>query len=158
MVATASGSGAFFRPLDSTSLPAISYSANIPMSHSTPRPVRPLYWVGGSKKSLDAIPEEVKDVLGSALLDVQYGDRPDDAKPFGEGLPREIWKIVEDFGGNTYRAVYTAVFKEAVYVLDVFVKKSKSGVATPRPDKERVRRRFAAAKAHYREHYERGDS
>jgi hypothetical protein len=64
------------------------------------------------------MPEDVKDVFGAARLDVQYGDTPDGAKPFGEGLPREIWKIVEDFDGRTYRAVYTASFAEVVYVLD----------------------------------------
>ena len=54
------------------------------------------------------MPEDVKDVFGAALLDVQYGDVPSGAKPFGEGLPHQIWKIVEDHEGNTYRAVYTA--------------------------------------------------
>jgi phage-related protein len=99
------------------------------------------------------MPEDVKDVFGSALLDVQYGDRPSGAKPFGEGLPREIWKIAEDFDGNTYRAVYTAAFPEVVYVLDVFVKKSKSGIATPNADKMRVHPRFSAAKRHYDDTY-----
>jgi phage-related protein len=54
--------------------------------------LRPLKWVGGGKKSLDGLPEDVKDVFGSALLDVQYGGTPDGVKPFGEGLPHEIWK------------------------------------------------------------------
>src|SRR5678810_138081 len=85
-----------------------------------------------SRRDLAALPEDVQDVFGSALLDVQYGDAPDGARPFGEGLPREIWKIVEDDDGNTYRAIYTAAFSEAVYVLDAFVKKSKSGIGTPR--------------------------
>ncbi len=116
-------------------------------------PLRPLKWVGGSKKSLDAVPDDVKDTFGSALLDVQYGDTPDGAKPFGEGLPREIWKIIEDFESNTFRLVYTATFPEVVYVLDVFMKKSKSGIATPKEDKERVRERFNAAKRHYDENY-----
>lgn len=116
-------------------------------------PLKPLLWVGGSKKSLDRVPEDVKDVFGSALLDVQYGDTPDGAKPFGEGLPREIWKIVEDCDGNTYRAVYTVALPEVVYVLDVFMKKSKSGIGTPRGDKERIRRRFTAAKQHYEDSY-----
>jgi phage-related protein len=116
-------------------------------------PLRPLKWVGGSKRSLDDVPEDVKDVFGAALLDVQYGDTPDGAKPFGEGLPREIWKIVENSDGNTYRAVYTAAFPEVVYVLDVFMKKSKSGIATPKMDKDRVRERFNAAKRDYVEHY-----
>ena len=60
--------------------------------------------MGGSKKSLDGLPEDVKDVFGSALLEVQYGGTPDGAKPFGEGLPHEIWKIVEDYDGDTYTA------------------------------------------------------
>jgi phage-related protein len=115
---------------------------------SRPRP-KPLKWVSGSKKSLDRVPEDVKDVFGSALLDVQYGEAPHGAKPFGEGLPPEIWKIVEDHEGNTYRAVYTAAFPEVVYVLDVFMKKSKSGIKTPQADKDRVRERFKAAQRDY---------
>jgi phage-related protein len=123
------------------------------MSQLPTRSCKPLKWVGGSKRDLDDVPEDVKDVFGAALLDVQYGDIPFGAKPFGEGLPREIWKVVEDFDGNTYRAVYTAAFPEVVYVLDVFVKKSKTGVATPKMDKNRVRDRFKAAKRHYDEHF-----
>ena len=114
---------------------------------------KPLKWVGGSKKGLDGVPDDVKDVFGSALLDVQYGDTPTGAKPFGEGLPHEIWKIVDDFDGNTYRAVYTAAFPEVVYVLDVFLKKSKSGIGTPQADKNRVLQRFKAAKQDYDDHY-----
>ena len=75
------------------------------------------------------------------------------AKPFGEGLPHEIWKIVEDYDSDTYRAVYTATFPEVVYVLDAFVKKSKSGSKTPQADKDRVRDRFKAAKRDYDEHH-----
>jgi phage-related protein len=115
--------------------------------------LKPLKWVGGSKKSLDGVPEDVKDVFGAALLDVQYGETPDGAKPFGEGLPHEIWKIVEGYEADTYRAVYTAVFREVVYVLDVFVKKSKSGIKTPHTDKNRVRERFKAAKRDYQDNY-----
>jgi len=48
--------------------------------------LRPLLWLGGSKNALDGVPEAVKDVFGSSLLDVQYGDTPLGAKPFGEGL------------------------------------------------------------------------
>ena len=95
------------------------------------------------------MPDDVKDVFGSALLDVQYGDVPHGAKPFGEGLPREIWKIVEDFDGRTYRLACTTALARAVYVLDVFMKKSHSGIATPKLDKERVRVRFGMAKRNH---------
>ena len=124
---------------------------------SPARPRRPLNWVGGSKKSLDDVPEDVKDVFGASLLDVQYGDVPAGAKPFGEGLPREIWKIVEDHDGNTYRGVYTAAFPEVVYVLDVFMKKSTSGAKTPQVDKDRVHKRFKAARRHYDANYKKAE-
>jgi phage-related protein len=118
-------------------------------------PLKPLLWVGGSRKAMSGMPEDVKDVFGSALLDLQYGDTPFGAKPFGEGLPSRIWKVVEDHEGDTYRAVYTAAFPEVVYVLDIFMKKSKSGSATPRAVIERVRQRFKAANQHHDEHYPR---
>jgi phage-related protein len=61
----------------------------------------------------------------AALLDAQYGDTPYGARPFGEGLPHEIWKTVEDHDGDTCRAVYTATCPDVVYVLDVFMKKPR---------------------------------
>jgi phage-related protein len=114
---------------------------------------RPLHFVASSLKDLRGVPEPVQDVFGSALLDAQYGDRPEGARPFGEGLPRNIWKLVEDFDGDTFRAAYTAVFPRAVYVLHVFKKKARSGIATPRPDVDRIRHRFTIAQAHYRRTY-----
>ena len=54
-----------------------------------------------------AMPEDVQDVFGRLLLDVQYGERPPGARPFGEGLPSDIMKLVEDSDGDTYRVVKT---------------------------------------------------
>ncbi len=58
---------------------------------------------------------------------------------------------MDDFDGDTFRAVYTVHFDNAVYVLHVFQKKSKSGIATPKQKIELIRRRFAEAERHYRE-------
>ena len=123
----------------------------------TPR-LKPLKWVGSSRRSLATMPEDVQDVFGSALLDVQYGDTYDGARPFGEGPPHEIWKIVDDYDGDTYRAIYTAAFPEVVYVLDAFMKKSKAGIKTPQADRDRVYARFKAAQRDYlaRDRRERG--
>ena len=57
-----------------------------------------------------------------------------------------VIEIVEDFDGNTYRAVYTVKFAEAIYVLHAFQKKSKSGIATPKHDLDLMKRRFKRAK------------
>jgi phage-related protein len=114
---------------------------------------KPLHFVGSSKKDLRDMPVDVQDVFGSALLDAQYGDHPEGARPFGEGVPREVLKLVEDFDGDTFRAAFTVACSQAVYVLHVFKKKSSSGIGTPKPDKELIRARLAAAREHYRRTY-----
>ena len=54
-------------------------------------------------------------------------------------------EIVEDDAGGTYRAVYTVKFKEAVFVLHCFQKKSKRGIATPKKDMDIIRARLKVA-------------
>ena len=81
------------------------------------------------------MPEDTKDAFGFALNELQHGERPQAAKPFGEGLDHRIGKLSFDAEDtNTYRLAYTAVFAEVVYVLEVYVKKSKKGAATPKAD------------------------
>jgi phage-related protein len=119
----------------------------------TPERVRDLKWVGSAKKDLQAMPEDIQDVFGRAILDLELGDEPEGARPYGEGVEKEIWKIAEDYDGDTYRAAYTAHFPGVVYVLDVFKKKAKKGKATPKPHKDRVKARYQTAKKHYEANY-----
>jgi phage-related protein len=120
------------------------------MSTVSPSPLRkPLYWMGSSLKDLKAMAVTVQKFFGAALRDVQYGETPDDAKPW-KGLGSGVLEIVEDYDRNTYRAVYTVSFAGAVYVLHVFQKKAKHGIATPRPDVDLVRSRYKLAREHYR--------
>jgi phage-related protein len=53
--------------------------------------------------------------------------------------------------GDTYRAVYTVRFLDAIYVLHAFQKKSKKGIVTPQKDVELVKQRLAAAEQDHRE-------
>jgi phage-related protein len=53
--------------------------------------------------------------------------------------------VVEDYDRATYRAVYTVRFADAVYVLHVFQKKSKRGIATPKRDVELIKTRLREA-------------
>lgn len=55
--------------------------------------------------------------------------------------------MVEDFQSDTYRAIYTVRYAEAVYVLHCFQKKSTHGIATPKPDVELVKARLKALEA-----------
>jgi phage-related protein len=113
---------------------------------------RPLHWVGSSKKDLTVMPPTVVREVGMALSVAQYGGKHLSAKPWkGEGPG--VLEIVEDFAGDTYRAVYTVKFQEAVYVLHCFQKKSPTRMRTAQPDVDLIRRRLRAAQADLEKRY-----
>ena len=107
--------------------------------------LRPLEWIGGSKKDLMALPDEVVNVFGYALYLAQTGGKHAQAKPLQGFGSAGVLEVVEDWSGNTYRAVYTVRFAVRVFVLHVFQKKSKSGIATPKPDLDLIKARLKAA-------------
>ena len=112
---------------------------------------RPLEWIGSSKKDLMALPPEVVDVFGYALYLAQTGERHDQAKPLRGFGSAGVLEVVEDWRGNTYRAVYTVQYAARVFVLHVFQKKSKRGIATPKPDMDLIKDRLKVAAARAKE-------
>lgn len=107
--------------------------------------VKPLYWVGSSKRDLLALPEEVVDVFGYALYQAQIGRKHEQAKPLKGFGSAGVLEVVEDSQGGTYRAVYAVRFACGVFVLHVFQKKAKRGIATPKADIDLIRQRYKAA-------------
>lgn len=112
---------------------------------------KPVIWVGSSWKDLKAFPQQVRSDLGHALYTAQMGDTDPAAKPLKGFGGTKVMEIVDRHDTNTYRAVYTAQFPDAIYVLHAFQKKSKRGIATPHKDIELIRRRLAEAQRLYRE-------
>ena len=110
---------------------------------------KPLFWIGSSLSDLKDCPDEVQDFIGYALHWAQRGGKSPDAKPLQGFGSAGVLEVVDDFDGNTYRAVYTVRFAGAVYVLHVFQKKSRKGIATPRQDIELVKARLKRAEAHH---------
>jgi phage-related protein len=55
------------------------------------------------------------------------------------------------FEAGSCRAIYTVRIAAAVYVLHVFRKKSKKGIATPKADIDLIKKRLKAAEDHARE-------
>ena len=109
---------------------------------------KPLYWVASAKKDYQTFPDAVQDDMGYALGLAQFGGKHPQAKPWkGEG--NGVFEIVEDYRGDTYRAVYTVRFAEVIYVLHAFQKKSKSGVKTPQEDVNLIAERLKRARADY---------
>ena len=60
-------------------------------------------------------------------------------------------QIVAPHAGDTWRAIYTVRFEDAIYVLHAFQKKSKKGVATPKREIDLIWQRLAYAERDYRE-------
>jgi phage-related protein len=66
-----------------------------------------------------------------------------------EGHGASVFELVEDHDGNTYRVVYAVRFKEVVYVLHAFQKKSPKGSKTARVDIDMIERRLKVAQQDY---------
>jgi phage-related protein len=113
--------------------------------------VKPLFWIGSSKKDLKSLPEDVQDVFGYALYLAQVGKKHGDAKPLQGFGSAGVLELVEDWKGNTYRAVYTVRFAAAVFVLHVFKKKSTKGIRTSKHDLDLIRGRLMVAEAKAKE-------
>jgi len=112
---------------------------------------KPLFFVGSSQEDLAGFPVEVKRVTGFALHLAQIGEKHVEAKPLKGFGGATVLEVVEDHDGNTFRAVYTVRFADAVYVLHAFQKKAKKGIATPKQHIDLVKRRLKQAEEHYGE-------
>jgi phage-related protein len=60
-----------------------------------------------------------------------------------------VLEVVDDYDGDTYRAVYTVRFVGIVYVLHAFQKKSKRGIATPNAELDLIKQRLKRAREDY---------
>lgn len=107
--------------------------------------LKPLYWTGSSKRDLRSLPGPVQDVFGYAIFLAQAGSKHMQARPLRGFGSAGVLEVVEDWDRSTYRAVYAVKFKGAVFVLHVFQKKSRSGVATSKADIDLIRERLKAA-------------
>jgi phage-related protein len=112
--------------------------------------LKPLVWIGGSKRDLLRLPAKVQDLFGFALYQAQVGERHPQAKVLKGFGSAGVLEVVEDWRGDTFRAVYTVRVGAAVYVLHCFQKKSVRGIATARVDIETIRLRLKGAEAHAR--------
>ena len=113
---------------------------------------KPLAWIGTAKRDLMEFPEPVVGEIGNGLGVAQFGGKHPSAKPWKRREPG-MFEIVEDFDGDTYRAVYTVQFREIVYVLHAFQKKSPKGIKTARDDIALVERRLRIAREDYEARY-----
>ena len=110
--------------------------------------MKPVFWMGSGLRDLRGCPDDAQDTIGYALYLAQVGNKYVQAKPLKGFTGAGVLEVVEDHDGETYRAVYTVRVANAVYVLHVFQKKSKRGIATPKPDMDLIKQRLRAAVEH----------
>jgi phage-related protein len=75
---------------------------------------RPVLCVGSSRRDLRGFPREVRRDIGQALYAAQQGETDPAAKPlrgFGGG---SVLEIIAEHRGDTWRAVYTVRYQEAI--------------------------------------------
>jgi len=107
--------------------------------------LKPVIWVGSSRKALRKFPEPVQDHMGYALYLAQRGGKHRDTKTLSGFGGARVVEVIKDYRGDTFRAAYTVRYAETVYVLHAFQKKSKIGRETPRRDTELIRQRLRVA-------------
>jgi phage-related protein len=115
------------------------------------RQVHPVVWIGSSRRDVRGFPRTVRLDIGVALYAAQQGETDPAAKPlrgFGGG---SVLEIVAGYRGDTWRAVYTVRYPEAIYVLHAFQKKSTRGIATSKKDLDLIQQRLAEADRLHRE-------
>ena len=65
-----------------------------------------------------------------------------------KGVGSGVFEIVDRYQKDAYRLVYAVQIGNNIYVLHAFQKKSKSGIATPKPDVELIQKRYKEAQEH----------
>jgi phage-related protein len=118
---------------------------------------KPIEWLANTLDELKDFPDEVQQAVGYALYRAQCGEKHPRVKPLKGFAGASVLEVVQDFDGDTYRAVYTVRFEEIVYVLHVFQKKSKSGVATAKQDIELIEARLKRARKHHEDYKQRSE-
>ncbi|HZW93644.1 MAG TPA: type II toxin-antitoxin system RelE/ParE family toxin [Candidatus Eremiobacteraceae bacterium] len=107
--------------------------------------LRPVVWLGDSRKILRDFPDGAQKLLGDELQLIQFGGMPKDAKPF-KGVGSGVLEIALRYASDAYRVVLALQIGRRIYFLHAFQKKSKKGIATPKRDVDLIRKRCAEAK------------
>ena len=106
--------------------------------------LRPVVWLGDTKRNIRTFPEGAQKLIGDELQLLQFGGMPKDAKPF-KGVGSGVLEIALRYDKEAYRTVVAVQPGKKIYVLHAFQKKSKQGIATPKADVDLIKRRYKDA-------------
>lgn len=104
--------------------------------------LKPITWLGTTLEGIRAQRLAIRSELGQQLLRVQMGLMPNNYKPMTTVGVGAYEIRVQDSDGIS-RPVYVAKFRDTVYVLHVFTKKSQR---TSKADIDLAKRRYREAR------------
>lgn len=110
-----------------------------------PPAVRPVIWLGNSRKNIRDFPTGAQKLIGDELQLIQFGGMPKDVKPF-KGIGSGVLEIALRYASDAYRVVVAVQIGRRIYVLHAFQKKSKKGIETPKRDVDLIKQRYAEAR------------
>ena len=115
---------------------------------------RDIIYIGSALKDASKLPEEVQRIFVTAVKLAVDGLQHEDATPMQGFGGRSVLEVIANHRGNTYREMYTVRYKEAIYVLHIFQKKSKRGIKTPKEDIDLIKTRLKFADEYHKRTYE----
>lgn len=76
------------------------------------RVLRPVVWLGNSKKNVRDFPDGAQKLLGDELQLIQFGGMPKDVKPF-QGVGSGVLEIALRYASDAYRVVLAVQNRQA---------------------------------------------
>ena len=113
---------------------------------------KPVIWIGSSYEDWQTFPAAVQDVMGYALHLAQCGEKAINTKPLTSFKGASVLEITDNYDTDTFRAVYTVQFQNAIYVLHAFQKKSKKGISTPKNHIQLIEQRLKKVREYHDKH------
>jgi phage-related protein len=113
------------------------------------RSTRPINWIKAARKSFEEFPPGARDAVLDILTAAADGGFPAHVKPM-KGIGSGLYEIALPFRGDAYRTIYTVEFREALWVIHAFQKKSKTGIKTPQAEIDLIRKRLVRLKEELR--------
>ncbi|MCI0468123.1 MAG: type II toxin-antitoxin system RelE/ParE family toxin [Beijerinckiaceae bacterium] len=109
------------------------------------RDTRPVDWIKAARKAFEYFPSGARGATLGIHTAAADGGFPDYLKPM-KGMGPGVYEIALPYRGDAYRVICTVQFKEALWVIHAFQKKSKPGIKTPQTHIGLVRKRLAGLK------------
>ena len=107
--------------------------------------IRLIAWMKGALREFKTFPEEAREDIEDALTLAALGDMPPTAKPL-KGVGSGVFEIALKHRSDAFRAIDAVQIDDALWVIDAFQKKSKSGIKTPQADVDRIKERLKRLK------------